>query len=304
MALPYIKLFVDPFLADTGELSEAEIGAYFRLLLKMWKAGGRLKNDPEVLRKCAQCAKPSVWGKRWAALSRYFEITPDGYVVNPKLSKERLRALGVTEKRSDAGVAGALARADVGPEKEFGNSPGGNISGPNQLESLEAGSTNADKRAPVQTAQQDVEIPDSEKVVLFPLPQQAAPLDDWPAGNLGQWLDAFAARLDHPWFDPSKDVTLRLRSTAATYFTRWRDAGCSWEADVIPIAVAKCPEARSPIQSMKFFDGPILDAHGRRTAAHIPSPHGDHDDPKLARKNANIARAFAAAQRVAESRGD
>lgn len=44
--VPYIPLYVEPLLADTFHLSDAEFGLYMRVLCRMWLApGARLPND-------------------------------------------------------------------------------------------------------------------------------------------------------------------------------------------------------------------------------------------------------------------
>jgi uncharacterized protein YdaU (DUF1376 family) len=59
-ALPYMPLWIEPLLADTEHLTNAEFGAYMRLLCAMWRLGGSIPDDDRLLRRLIH-ADPRNW---------------------------------------------------------------------------------------------------------------------------------------------------------------------------------------------------------------------------------------------------
>ena len=46
---PAMQIWTDAYLGDTSHLSTTEHGAYFLLLMAMWRNGGSLPNDDAML---------------------------------------------------------------------------------------------------------------------------------------------------------------------------------------------------------------------------------------------------------------
>jgi uncharacterized protein YdaU (DUF1376 family) len=106
---PYFKLYFSDLAGDTLALSDAEIGSYILLIGAMWNAGGRLPNAPAKLARIARVSR-SRWPSRWAALEDFFEIEGDD-IVHQRVARERKKIDEISSSRSQAGVAGARAKA-------------------------------------------------------------------------------------------------------------------------------------------------------------------------------------------------
>lgn len=98
--LPYFPFYPSDFDSDTDLLSDAEVGAYIRLLNIQWKSGKipekklpRLMEDHENV---------------WPEIEQYFDCE-DGLVFNSRLERER----GVAEERHNTAVARGKAGADA-----------------------------------------------------------------------------------------------------------------------------------------------------------------------------------------------
>lgn len=100
--LPYFPLYVNDFIGDTQDLTNEELGAYFRILLYSW-GKGRF----ELHRTKFICQDDEIW----SAIEQYFE-EEDGLWFNAKLERVREQVADKVCKRSEAGKAGAKARWD------------------------------------------------------------------------------------------------------------------------------------------------------------------------------------------------
>ena len=65
--LPYMKLWIGDYLADTTMLSMEQSGAYLHLLMTMWTNGGWLPNDPKKLAWICRMSR-SRWEREVATL--------------------------------------------------------------------------------------------------------------------------------------------------------------------------------------------------------------------------------------------
>ena len=94
--LPYFPFYPSDFDSDTQLLSDAEVGAYVRLLNIQWKKG-KIPIDklPRIMEDYE-----SVWGE----ISEFF-IVEDGLVFNNRLEEERVIAIGRHEKAVKANNA-------------------------------------------------------------------------------------------------------------------------------------------------------------------------------------------------------
>ena len=68
---PIKPLATDAYLADTTHLSATEHGAYLLLLMTMWRAGGRLPNNPAKLARFARLS-PTQFKRVWPVLEGFF----------------------------------------------------------------------------------------------------------------------------------------------------------------------------------------------------------------------------------------
>ena len=98
--LPFFPLYTSDFVADTQDLTNEEIGAYFRILMYSW-GKGKFKLD----RIKWICQDDEIW----SALKQYF-TEEKGLWFNPRMERERQKALDRYDKMSERGKAGADAR--------------------------------------------------------------------------------------------------------------------------------------------------------------------------------------------------
>lgn len=86
-----MPLFIADYLADTGDLSTEEHGAYLLLMMAAWRMGGKVPSDPE---RMARLAKLSLdrWLTVWLTLARFFFDSGDGFMVQRRLRDELVKA--------------------------------------------------------------------------------------------------------------------------------------------------------------------------------------------------------------------
>jgi hypothetical protein len=281
---------VPDFVSDTYTLSDGEMGAYWRLCMALWRFKGVLRLDHRQLAKIAG-STPKNWPKRWAAISRYFVIEGD-----------RVGHSRITEDLAALGISAPSENAPGNPKEGHGRGtigfPGESNSVDNPLENLGAASAGARSREPQLKPEPKLEAATPSAT------QPLRGLDDWPDVLSGRMVDVFAAAVGSPWLDPSKIVAPKFHAQAPGYLTRWRAAGCSWLADVLPVASAMAPTAGAPINSLKFFDGAILSAHAARTAPIDAASHHGGKRDRLTSTDENLRRSFAGSDRLAAYRRD
>lgn len=109
--LDWFPFFTKDFMDGTSTMSNAEVGAYTRMLAHSW-GNGPLPRD-EV--KLARIVHVGVAGLRklWETVGEKWRPTPAGW-VNDKLEQVRAKQLDVIAGRSKAGEAGAAARWNDG----------------------------------------------------------------------------------------------------------------------------------------------------------------------------------------------
>lgn len=100
---PAFPLWTDAYLADTGELTTLEHGAYLLLLIAMWRAGGALPNDDDKLRRCTRL-QPRQWIIVRPVLMQFLTIDGD-LVVQGRLQDEYMRAIEKSRKASQSARA-------------------------------------------------------------------------------------------------------------------------------------------------------------------------------------------------------
>lgn len=103
-----MPLYTDALIADTGDMTAAEFGAYMRLLVAMWRNGGRLVNEPEQLARIAGCYD-GEWNKVAKRVMRPMTIA-GGEISQKRLTKTFLEVRERRRKMSAAGYRGAEKR--------------------------------------------------------------------------------------------------------------------------------------------------------------------------------------------------
>lgn len=98
--LPHFPFYPADFIAKTGRLTDAQVGAYMRLLCEQWIAGDiplvGADGDASALRMLAESIDDS-----WPAISKYFEPS-NGGMKNPRMEEVRLKAIDIYTKRVKA----------------------------------------------------------------------------------------------------------------------------------------------------------------------------------------------------------
>lgn len=294
--LPYMRLYVNDLFGDTQTLSDAEFGSYVAIIMAMWKAGGWLTLDQA--RKASR-APAGRWSKRWGAVAGYFEVEADGRITHARVREDLLDVGRLDDTRSK----GAPAETKNVVSAQTTNS------GPNPLESNDVGFDPSRALAQRQKSEGtgQKESPPLERAGEPANVVAIKPAGDWPDGGCEVWMKRLAL-MSHGLLDVAKNPRL---TDSSFLVAQWHLNGFSFSLDVLPAIVALTKRRKEPISGWEYFNRAIRERFAKRmgfaapvTGDDITPQHGDHDDPKLARKNANIARAFAAAQRVAESRGD
>jgi uncharacterized protein YdaU (DUF1376 family) len=107
--VPFMQLYVGDYLADTRHLTTEQHGAYLLLLMTMWKAGGKLPNDPAKLARIAGVSLRR-WHLIWPEIAAFFDAA-DGFVTQNRLVREYRKAVSKREKRCASGGLGGKAKA-------------------------------------------------------------------------------------------------------------------------------------------------------------------------------------------------
>lgn len=107
---PYMPFFTDAYLGDTTHLTTLEHGAYCLLLFTMWRGGGYLKNDDNLLARYAKLTT-NQWAKMKGVLMDFFVVEGDR-ITQPRLYDELERV------RMRSRVQAENARAKSRKDKE------------------------------------------------------------------------------------------------------------------------------------------------------------------------------------------
>jgi uncharacterized protein YdaU (DUF1376 family) len=104
-ARPWMPLYIDAYLADTGHLSVVEHGAYLLLIMHYWKNGG-LPEDERMIARVARLS-PEQWAESRDVLAMLFG---DGW-RHKRIDEELAKADDIISKRKNAARAMHDARA-------------------------------------------------------------------------------------------------------------------------------------------------------------------------------------------------
>ena len=108
--LPYMRLWVDDLLSDLLKmgLTEEEFGVYMRLLLIAWAEGSIPADHDERVRKLTISSRRLT--RLWPRLECKWVSDGNGGLVNPRMEREREKALMAHAKRVEAGRKGGRAK--------------------------------------------------------------------------------------------------------------------------------------------------------------------------------------------------
>lgn len=275
----WMPLYIARYHRDTTHLTTLEHGAYLLLIMDCWNRGGCLPADEKQLASIAKMTAPA-FRKAWTTISPFFAES-EGLLTNRKVVAELTKASRITEIRRESGKLGGR------PAK------------PNLKANGSQTETPQEGQRPLPS---EVTHPTDVQAATPSATQLAAAPDDWPDVEPRNMLAAFTKAVGSPMLDPSKTVAPKFHAEAPGYLRRWREAGCSWETDVLPVAVARAAVAGNRIQTLKYFDAAILDAHRSRTAEYVPATArpGDRRDRRLDDKLDNFARSANGARAALE----
>ncbi len=108
-ATPFMQLYIADYLGDTLHLTTEQHGAYLLILMAMWRADGRLPNDPTKLARIARVS-PRRWHLLADDVMAFFDIE-GGEITQKRLVEERQKAVSISEKRSASGKLGGTAKS-------------------------------------------------------------------------------------------------------------------------------------------------------------------------------------------------
>lgn len=108
-SVPFMQLYIADYIGDTQHLTTEQHGAYLLLLMAMWRADGRLPNDPSKLARIARVS-PRRWHLLADDVMAFFTV--DGTEITQKrLLQERQKCDSISQKRSVSGARGGRAKA-------------------------------------------------------------------------------------------------------------------------------------------------------------------------------------------------
>ena len=144
------------------------------------------------------------------------------------------------------------------------------------------------------------EIEDKKDIVVI---ARESVTDDWPSGRAREWSAALVSEAASHRLDPAKQPGL---TTTLGRLPAWKDAGASWEFDVLPTVTAMARQRGSPITTWKYFDTAIAQSTANNLAAlTLPEARHDRPNPPTAKRLAheeNMRNALAGAEMAAARR--
>lgn len=242
-APPFMPLYVGDYLADTTHLTCTEHGAYVLLLMSMWRNGGSLPSDDRTLARHARCTK-GQWDRMRPVLIGFFNVT-DQTISHGRLTAELTKHSDAVERQRERSSNGGKAKA----LKNNSAPPATGTEKPCQPE------------------------PEPEKKDAAVVGASAIASDDWPQGKAFDHAALLIELAQTAGLDPSRQAGL---VTTTGRLHAWREAGASWEHDVVPTVTALARKARNAIASWKFFDAAIAQSiSDNRQALTIPEAQND-----------------------------
>ena len=116
MKAPAFQFYADDFLAGTLDLSQADVGAYVRLLCHQWNRGSIPAETEKQQRLAGGPVSADVLAK--------FPAGADGLLRNLRMEQEREKQAAFREMQRKKGLLSAAARTAAQPSRQpKGNSP-------------------------------------------------------------------------------------------------------------------------------------------------------------------------------------
>ncbi len=112
----YMPFYVGDYLADTGQLTLEAHGAYFLLLINMWRREGSLSAAPSSIRRILRCDKEQFL-RVWKEIEEFFPES-GGRITNSRITRELKRLRKWSEAGKTAGLKSAESRRERKREKE------------------------------------------------------------------------------------------------------------------------------------------------------------------------------------------
>lgn len=108
---PAFQFYANDFMDATSMWEANAVGLYVRCLCKQWTHGS-IPADLKILARAIHCDRPEL-ESCWEVLGPKFIDQGDGTLKNNRLEEVRDRQSHVSEERSKAGRAGAIAKANA-----------------------------------------------------------------------------------------------------------------------------------------------------------------------------------------------
>lgn len=247
MSEPYMQFYPADYLADTMMMSLDEHGAYLKLLMCMWRAGGWIDDDDKKIAMMLGVT-PARWKKIRGSIDHFF-IKKDAKISQKRLLSEREIAQENRAKKVENGRKGGEAKA-------LKNKETGLASATNSLEN------NSSKPLASRTVlRTPTPTPDSTSEDKSSSVQPRAPEPETELQTDFQKI-----------FEAGVDAVPELLAKSTSVIHQWIAAGVSPELDAIP-EIRRLAATNPSIRSWGFFTGAVLDAHKTRTSA---PPEGQH----------------------------
>lgn len=102
-----MPLYVADYLADTSRLTTEQHGAYMLIIMDYWR-NGPPPDDDGVLASISRLS-PAAWRKHKSTIAGFFTVI-DGKLTQKRIDAERQKAIGISDKRTEAATKGAAKR--------------------------------------------------------------------------------------------------------------------------------------------------------------------------------------------------
>lgn len=116
---PAFQFYANDFMDSTRFMEANAVGLYVRCLCIQWTQGG-LPKDARTLSKGVGMDFEE-FERAWPAIASKFEVCDDGLLRNRRLEAVRSRQEEISSKRSNAGKAGAIAKANASANESAKN---------------------------------------------------------------------------------------------------------------------------------------------------------------------------------------
>lgn len=256
--LNVMPLLTDAYTSDTMHLSTEQHGAYLLLLIAMWRAGGELPDDAEILQRITRVSSKR-WPKMWEAIGPFFTS-----IGNRKLFQKRLKT-----EWDKASHRKAVAQANGTMPKGTKSFPSGSA---NALKSHDV--SEAVGRRPLE------QEPSGSKAKLNPEakpePKQTASGSPTLSSSSSREsltpTSSVAARAgeDQEWIELRKGIVQAYETMQSKVLTPdthqvdlWRTTGFNPSVclTVVKIELAKMVAKGDPPTVLKFYNHAIKRAH-------------------------------------------